>query len=68
MLKIAELKNGFSVIVLEYGEKSPLENHGSFEIGADESGRAFYVHEIIARTYGTDSIISACARYRTANA
>ena len=54
---------GWTLNVLEYGEASPLENHGAFEIGSDDENRALWTSETMKRTYGQRSVETACIAY-----
>ena len=49
--------------VLEYGEASPLENHGAFELGSDDTNREIWAYETMLRTYGQRSVETACIAY-----
>jgi len=54
---------GWTLNILPYGAESPLENHHSFELGADDENREIWASEIIVRLYGTRSIETACIAY-----
>lgn len=54
---------GWTLNVLEYGEPSPLENHGAFEIGSDDDSRELWASISMIRTYGLDSVKTACIAY-----
>ena len=60
---VSTFENGWKLISIEYGEQSPLENHGAFELGSDDENKAIYASETMIRTYGTDSVIAACTGY-----
>jgi len=57
------ISNDPKLTVIEYGETSPLVNHSSMELAVDTENREFFVHEVMLVTYGTDSVINACANY-----
>lgn len=52
------IKNNVPLYCIPYGEESPLENHSTMEIAHDNL-KAFYVHEVFIRFYGTESIEKA---------
>ena len=54
---------GWTLNVLAYGEQSPLENHKAFELGADDYNHAIWASEVTIRTYGLNSIMTACIAY-----
>lgn len=53
----------WSLIAIEYGEKSPMHGHLSGEIAADDDNQLFYMHDVFIRCYGTDSIKKSCETY-----
>lgn len=63
MMKINTLKNGYALIVIGYGETSPMENHKGMEVAADDENRRFYVYEIMLACYGLESVTKACEAY-----
>ena len=65
MQTLTTFKNGYNLVVIEYGERSPMEDHNTaLEIAADDDSKRFYVHALLLHTYGLDSVKAACERYR----
>ena len=62
-MHVEPIEKSWNLCILEYGEASPLENHGFMELGADDENKRIYGTEIMIRTYGLDSIIAACRGY-----
>ena len=59
-----QLINDWELMVIPYGEQSPMENHkGGAEIAADDENKLFYCWESWLVTVGTDSVIKACNQY-----
>ena len=54
---------GWTLNVLAYGEQSPLEKHGAFELGSDDEAHSIWASETMVRTYGTASVKTACIAY-----
>ena len=54
---------GWTLNVLQYGESSPLENHGAFELGSDDTNKEIWASETMLRTYGQRSVETACIAY-----
>ena len=54
---------GWTLNVLEYGEASPLANHGAFELGSDDGSKSIWTSETMMRTYGQLSVETACIAY-----
>ena len=57
------IEKGWNLYILEYGEQSPMENHGAFELAADDENKAIFGSAAMIRTYGLDSIVAACRSY-----
>ena len=57
------VKGTNNLFAIEYGEQSPLANHGSMEVAVDTETGHFFIHEVMLVTYGTDSVIKACESY-----
>ena len=57
------IEKGWSLRVLQYGEDSPLENHGALELGADDENKLIYGSETFIRAMGMNSIMAACRSY-----
>ena len=55
--------NGYTLLVIEYGENSPMDNHLGGEVAVDEANKTMYVHETFMVTYGADSIVKSCNSY-----
>ena len=64
MQTLTTFKNGYNLVVIEYGERSPMADHGAMEIAADDVRKRFYVHALLLHTYGLDSVQASCERYR----
>ena len=62
-MQLIEIEKGWNLCILAYGEESPLENHGAFELGADDENKCIYSAEVWVRTMGTNSILAACRGY-----
>ena len=62
-MKIESIEKDWNLCILEYGETSPLENHGAFELAVDNTGHRIYGSEVFIRAMGMDSILSACRSY-----
>ena len=54
---------GWSLVILEYGEPTPLEDHHAFELGADDENKTIYARDMLVRTMGLNSIKTACIGY-----
>lgn len=54
---------GWRLNILDYGEPSPLENHGAFELGADDENREIWAARAMVQTYGLRSVETACVAY-----
>jgi hypothetical protein len=54
---------GWTLNILEYGEQSPLANHGAFEIGSDDDNKELWTSATVVRTYGLRSVETACIAY-----
>ena len=59
----ATLKNGWKLYILEINEDSPLENHKTMEIAADDERKNLFAHEIMVITHGLDSVVNSCNKY-----
>lgn len=57
------IEKNWTLCILEYGESSPLKNHGAFELGADDENKRIYGSETLIRTMGLNPIVSACRGY-----
>ena len=64
MQTLTTFKNGYNLVVIEYGERSPMADHGAMEIAVDDAHKRFYVHALLLHTYGLDSVQASCERYR----
>ena len=65
MQTLTAFKNGYTLVVIEYGERSPMEDHNTaLEIAADDVRKRFYIHALLLHTYGLDSVKASCERYR----
>lgn len=53
----------WALIVIDYGDLSPLAGHKSGEVAVDDEAQAFYVHAPFVAAYGLDSIERACQKY-----
>lgn len=62
-MNIIEIEKGWKLCALEYGEESPMENHGFMELAADNDNKRIYGTEAMIRTYGLDSILASCRGY-----
>ena len=67
MQTLATLNNGYTLIALDYYDRSPMAEHGVMEIAADDDRKRFYAHALLLHTYGLDSVKAACERYRRAS-
>jgi len=63
MKTITTLENGYTLIVIEPFEGSPMENHKGMSVAADDDNRRFYVYETMLVCYGLDSVAKACESY-----
>ena len=66
MQTITTFKNGYTLIALDFSDRSPMADHGHMEIAADDDSKRFYAHALLLHTYGLDSVKAACERYRRA--
>jgi hypothetical protein len=57
------IEKGWNLAILEYGEQSPLENHGAFELGSDDENKLIYGSAALVRSMGLNSIVAACRGY-----
>ena len=57
------IEQNWNLCILEYGEKSPLEDHHSFELAADNDAKEVWAAAVLVRTYGLDSVLTACRGY-----
>ena len=65
MRVISKLSNGYNLVAIEYGERSPMEDHNTaLEIAVDDVRKRFYAHALLLHTYGLDSVQASCERYR----
>ena len=62
-MRTIEIEKGWNLCVLQHGEESPLENHGAFELGADDDNKRIYSAAVWVRTMGLNSILAACRGY-----
>ena len=67
MQTLTTLKNGYTLIALDFSDRSPMADHGAMEIAADDDNKRFYAHTLLLHTYGLDSVKAACERYRRAS-
>ena len=65
MNTLTTFKNGYTLVIIEYGERSPMADHNTaLEIAADDVHKRFYIHALLLHTYGLDSVKASCERYR----
>lgn len=62
-MHIEPIEREWDLCILEYGEASPLENHGAFELAADNAGKRIYGSAVFIHAMGLDSILAACRGY-----
>lgn len=60
---VDKLTDNWTLIAIETGEDSPMENHLGGEIAVDDENKRFYMHETFIVFYGTDSIKNSCYQY-----
>lgn len=63
MTKIGETRQGYSVVALDAGEGSPMQNHRGGEIAVDEQSKTMYAWGMFVALYGVDSIMNAAEKY-----
>lgn len=61
---IGKTESGYTVMAINPGEPSPMQNHLGGEIAVDEIQKVMYAWGIFVHCYGTDSIMRACSSYR----
>ena len=66
MQTLATLGNGYTLIALDYNDRSPMADHSAMEIAADDDRKRVYAHALLLHTYGLDSVKAACERYKRA--
>ena len=64
MTKIGETHGGYRVFAIPCNTASPMDNHQYGHIAVDDERRLMFAHGAFVRTYGTESIMHACNKYR----
>lgn len=61
---IGKTESGYTVMAINPGESSPMQNHKGGDIAVDEIQKVMYAYGVFVATYGTESIMRACNSYR----
>lgn len=62
-MHIESIEKNWNLCILEYGEESPMQNHGAMELAADDENKRIYAAALMVSTYGLNSILAACRGY-----